>query len=271
MKTRAIASLAVLAAFLGASAACRRESRQPSVVLISIDTLRADHLPAYGYGKLATPAIDGLRRDAILFSEAYSHVPLTLPSHVSLLTGLLPPRNGVRDNLGYVLSPAHATLATLLKARGYSTGAAVSAVVLMAATGVSRGFDDFDDKMMTGSTSLSIGEIQRSGYESEKIAEAWIAAHDSAPFFYFLHLYEPHTPYDPPEPFKSRYASSPYDGEIRPPTTSSASLSGSFARAVSTRLRSSSCSPTTERVSAITARTNTECCSTGRSCTCRFS
>jgi arylsulfatase A-like enzyme/Flp pilus assembly protein TadD len=195
-------------------AACRRAARRPPVVLISIDTLRADHLPAYGYEKVATPAIDALRRDSILFSEAYSHVPLTLPSHVTLLTGLLPPKNGVRDNLGYVLSPSHPTLATLLKQRGYATGAAVSAVVLISATGVSQGFDEFDDRMVTGSTSLSIGEIQRSGYESEKIAEAWISRHSSEPFFYFLHLYEPHTPYDPPEPFKSRYPAVPYDGEI---------------------------------------------------------
>ncbi len=194
--------------------ACRRASRRPPVVLISIDTLRADHLPAYGYDKVSTPAIDSLRRDSILYSEAYSHVPLTLPSHVTLLTGLLPPKNGVRDNLGYVLSPAHPTLATLLKKNGYATGAAVSAVVLMSATGISQGFDEFDDHMMTGSTSLSIGEIQRPGYDSEKIAEAWIARHQDSPFFYFLHLYEPHTPYEPPEPFKSRYAASPYDGEI---------------------------------------------------------
>ena len=210
---RAAAVAGALSALL-LLAACGRESRRPPVVLISIDTLRADHLPAYGYDKVATPAIDALRRDSLLYSEAYSHVPLTLPSHVSLLTGLLPPKNGVRDNLGYTLSPSHSTLATLLKARGYATGAAVSAVVLMSATGVSQGFDDFDDRMMTGSTSLSIGEIQRSGYESEKIAEAWIAGHEGSPFFYFLHLYEPHTPYDPPEPFKTRYASSPYDGEI---------------------------------------------------------
>ncbi|MGH9442466.1 MAG: sulfatase-like hydrolase/transferase, partial [Thermoanaerobaculia bacterium] len=211
--TRRILAAAALAALL-LPAACRKESRRPTVILISIDTLRADHLPVYGYDKVATPAIDALRRDSILFSEAYSHVPLTLPSHVSLLTGLLPPRNGVRDNLGYVLSPSHATLATMLKRRGYATGAAVSAVVLMSATGVSQGFDEFDDKMMTGSASLSIGEIQRSGYESEKVAESWIAGHERDPFFYFLHLYEPHTPYDPPEPFKSRYAASPYDGEI---------------------------------------------------------
>src|SRR5229473_5771577 len=94
------------------------------LVLISIDTLRADHLPAYGYRAVETPHLDRLRRDSILFEHAYSHVPLTLPSHASLLTGLLPFEHGVRDNLGYRLSKDHVTLATYLRGRGYATGGA---------------------------------------------------------------------------------------------------------------------------------------------------
>ncbi len=106
-------------------------ARGAPVVLISIDTLRSDHLPAYGYDKVQTPNIDALRHDAILFERAYSHVPLTLPSHASMLTGLLPFEHGVRDNLGYELDAAkHPTLASLLKAQGYATGAAVSAYVI---------------------------------------------------------------------------------------------------------------------------------------------
>jgi arylsulfatase A-like enzyme/Flp pilus assembly protein TadD len=203
--------VAVAATFLGG---CRRESfRGAPVVLITIDTLRADHLPAYGYGGVETPAIDALRKDGILFRNAYSHVPLTLPSHASIMTGLLPPRNGVRDNLGYSLSSSRATIASLLRGSGYATGAAVSAVVLASSTGISAGFDAYDDDI-TSLGEWNIGNVQRSGFETEKIAEKWIEKQGAKPFFYFLHLYEPHTPYTPPEPYLSRYRSSPYDGEI---------------------------------------------------------
>ncbi len=125
-----------LACFVLASALGCQRSAHPTfpdapVVLISIDTLRADHLPAYGYAGASTPAIDALRRDSVLYENAYAHAPLTLPSHASLFTGLLPTRHGVRDNLGYRLdAQAHPTLAARLRARGYATGAAVSAYVL---------------------------------------------------------------------------------------------------------------------------------------------
>src|SRR5947207_10638135 len=107
------------------------------VILISIDTVRADHLPAYGYKNVDTPAIDAFRRDAILFENAYSHVPMTLPSHAALLTGLLPPDNGVRNNLGYALDAhAHPAVSNVLARNGYATGAAVSAYVLRSNTGL---------------------------------------------------------------------------------------------------------------------------------------
>src|SRR2546422_1268990 len=109
------------------------------VILISIDTLRADHLPAYGYAKVETPNIDALQRDSILFENAYSHCPLTLPSHVSMLTGLLPAEHGVRTNLGYRFDgDAHPTLARILRARGSATGAAASAYWLRGATGINQ-------------------------------------------------------------------------------------------------------------------------------------
>ena len=130
---------AVALAVLGS--ACRKDPglvfRGAPVILISVDTLRADHLPAYGYRGVETPALDALRRDSVLFQNAYSHVPLTLPSHTSVFTGLLPPQNGVRDNLGYALSDGPPTMASFLKAQGYATGGAVSAIVLSHATGVS--------------------------------------------------------------------------------------------------------------------------------------
>jgi arylsulfatase A-like enzyme/tetratricopeptide (TPR) repeat protein len=183
------------------------------VILISIDTLRADHLPAYGYKDGATPAIDALRKDSILFENAYSHVPLTLPSHVSLLTGQLPPVNGVRNNIGFPFDASkHPTIPSLLKTNGYATGAAVSAYVLRGNTGLANAFDFYDDKIDVHQNE-AIGRLQRPGGESEAIAEQWIGSRAQQPFFFFLHLFEPHTPYAPPEPFRSRFAS-PYDGEI---------------------------------------------------------
>src|SRR5882672_9864332 len=114
------------------------------VILISIDTLRADHLPAYGYRAVDTPHLDAFRRDAILFRNAYSHCPMTLPSHLSMLTGLLPAEHGVRANLGYHFDGnAHPTLARILRTHGYATGAAVSTYVLRGATGIGESLDFF--------------------------------------------------------------------------------------------------------------------------------
>jgi len=187
-------------------------SSHPNVFIISIDTLRADHLPLYGYAAGQTPNIDALAHDGVVFRNAYSHCPLTLPSHASLLTGLLPADSGVRDNVGYVLAPEKKSIASILKAEGYATGGAVSAYVLRPSTGLSQGFDFYDGEFGTKGGE-SLGEVQRKGDLTTDIALKWLAEHRSAPAFLFLHLYEPHTPYEPPEPFKSRFASA-YDGEI---------------------------------------------------------
>ncbi len=214
-----LARLAALAAVAGTCAvACSRRGTPTAagapIVLISIDTLRADHLPAYGYRGVETPAIDALRHDGVLFENAYSAVPLTLPSHVTLLTGLLPPAHGVRDNLGYQLDrAAHPTLPTLLKAAGYATGGAVSAYVLRGATGIGPCFDFYDDVVESPTSFDAASQVQRAGAETARRALQWVEQVKDKPFFLFLHLYEPHSPYDPPEPFKSRYGSA-YDGEI---------------------------------------------------------
>jgi choline-sulfatase len=185
------------------------------IILISIDTLRADHLPIYGYRSVDTPAIDSLRADSILFENAYTHAPLTLPAHASLMTGLLPPAHGVRDNLGYRLDGTqHPTLARVLKADSYATGGSVSAYVLRRATGISDGFDFYDDVKTTAADTESAGTVQRPGREALGALLSWIGEHQQDPhLFAFLHLYEPHLPYEPPEPYKSRYPSA-YDGEI---------------------------------------------------------
>ena len=210
-------------AFLGAiellsAASCSRPAsvfRGAPVVLICVDTLRADHLPTYGYQRVETPALDALARDSIVFDNAISHVPLTLPSHVSLFTGLLPFQHGVRDNLGFRLSTAHPTLATILRESGYAAGAAVSAVVLDHGSGVAEGFDYWEDGIEARDVAQAIGQVQRPGDETARLLEAWIAGQpDGGKFLAFLHLYEPHTPYDPPEPFRARYRAVPYDGEV---------------------------------------------------------
>lgn len=198
----------------------REEAPLPSIFLISIDTLRADRLPVYGYGGVATPAIDALRRDGVLFERAYTSAPLTLPAHASLLTGQPPYTHGVRDNVGYRLEAGERATASLprwLKSRGYATGAGVSAYVLRGETGLGPLFDHYDDGIAQGGDSRALGQVQRPGSETLEGARRWIRAQQGnpagAPLFFLLHLFEPHTPYDPPEPFRGRYAD-PYDGEI---------------------------------------------------------
>jgi arylsulfatase A-like enzyme/Tfp pilus assembly protein PilF len=180
------------------------------IVMISIDTLRADHLPVYGYKNVRTPAIDALAADSVVFERAYSHAPQTLPAHAALLSGRLPFETGVRDNVGFTLKASERLLPQMLRERGYTTGGVVSAFVLRKETGISRGFDFFDAEM-TALPNVSIGQVQRDGATSEAVAERWLSSIGSPRAFLFLHLYEPHKPYSPPERFAGF---APYDGEI---------------------------------------------------------
>ncbi len=181
------------------------------IIVISIDTLRADHLPAYGYTKVRTPAMDALAADGVVFERAYSHAPQTLPAHASLLSGRLPFETGVRDNIGFTVRAGERLLAQMLHDRGYATGGVVSAFVLRRDTGIAQGFDFFDGDMTAESPQANIGQVQRDGAASEAIAEHWLNSIGSSRAFLFLHLYEPHKPYAPPDRFVE-YA--PYDGEV---------------------------------------------------------
>jgi len=181
------------------------------IIVISVDTLRADHLPSYGYARVKTPAIDALAADGVVFERAYSHAPQTLPAHASLLSGRLPFETGVRDNVGFTIKDSERLLPQMLRDRGFTTGGVVSAYVLRKETGIARGFDFFDGEMPPSSPELSIGQVQRDGAESVAIAERWLQSIGTARAFLFLHLYEPHKPYAPPARF-AQYA--PYDGEI---------------------------------------------------------
>ena len=262
---------------------------RPPVILITIDTLRADRLSSYGSDRVETPHIDRLADEGVRFANASSTVPFTLPAHSSIMTGLYPPSHGVRENVGYVLGAEQVTLAERFRDAGYRTGGFVSAFVLDGRWGIGRGFDtyvdDFDLDSMAGA---NLGSVQRPGPETIAHALEWLdeavpsgdpdgeagpgrpdpaplkrlaeqvgggdggsrrpvpsgagagggEADDNAggtaeppPFFLWLHLFDPHDPYEPPEPFRSEYEGRPYDGEV----AYTDSLIGDFRNALEQR------------------------------------
>jgi arylsulfatase A-like enzyme/Tfp pilus assembly protein PilF len=184
-----------------------------NVLLVTIDTLRADRIGAYGNASGLTPTIDRLASEGLRFDSMRAQVPLTLPSHASLLTGRIPPRHGVRDNGTYRLDPSHETLATALKSAGYATGAFVGAFVLDARFGLARGFDLYDDQYGERPALGRVEVVERRAEEVTTRATGWIRA-AQGPWFAWVHVYDPHEPYAPPEPMASRYTSAPYDGEV---------------------------------------------------------
>jgi arylsulfatase A-like enzyme len=199
-----------LALFLGACrAAAPASSAPPSVLLVTIDTLRADRIGAYGDSAARTPTIDGLARAGVLFEAAYAAAPITLPSHATLLTGLLPPAHGVRGNGSFVLGPGPRTLAETLKARGLGTAAFVGAFPLARRFGLARGFDHYDDAFERA-PGLHFEFPERRADAVVAAASRWLAARPG-PVFVWVHLYDPHAPYDPPAAFRGADA---YRGEI---------------------------------------------------------
>src|SRR5713226_1917977 len=187
-----------------------RATAEP-IVLISIDTLRADHVGAYGYRKVPTPNIDTLAADGVLFERAYSHVPLTLPAHTSIFSGRLPFETSVRDNIGFTVKAEERLLPQMLHERGFTTAGVVSAYVLRKETGIAHGFDFYDSNLPMAAQGTTLGDVQRDGAETLKVAETWLDSQASRRFFLFVHFYEPHRPYSPPVRY-AKYA--PYDGEI---------------------------------------------------------
>jgi choline-sulfatase len=170
------------------------------IVVVSIDTLRADHVSAYGRARRPTPAIDRVAADGVLFERAYSNAPQTLPAHVSILTGQLPPRHGVRDNVGFAVRPGEPTLPGMLRSRGYRSAAFVSAYVLRPETGIGRQFDEYDASFPP-SIEASMGSLRRDGAETVTAADAWLSRQRDGRFLLFVHLYEPHRPWRMPPPF----------------------------------------------------------------------
>ena len=188
----------------------------PDVYLITIDTLRADHVGCYGYKQVETPALDALAADGVRFSQAFTHSPITNTSHITILTGLLPSVHGVTD-FGIPLSPDHVTAAELLKKQGYQTAAFIGAVILDSNTlapGLDRGFDFYDNFPAKTETKERWGRVERRGMEVVEHAEAWFDKHRTGPHFVWVHMYDPHDPYEPPPPFAEKYKDHLYDGEI---------------------------------------------------------
>ncbi len=183
-----------------------------NVLLVTIDTLRADALGCYG-GRAATPVLDRLAAGGVRFDFAHAHAVVTLPSHASILTGEYPFTHGIRENSGYRLAPGRATLATRLRATGRAAGAFVGAVVLDARYGLNAGFDHYDDRLPVGHVPTAISMPERRGDEVVAAARRWIEA-QSGPWFAWVHLYDPHAPYAPPSPYDTQYAGAPYFGEV---------------------------------------------------------
>jgi choline-sulfatase len=197
-------------------AASTQTKAPPNVFLVTIDTLRADHVRCYGYDRVETPALDALGKDGIRFTQAFTPSPITNTSHTSILTGLLPSTHGVTD-FAVPLSPAHPTWAELLHQRGYHAAAFIGAVILDSKTlapGLDRGFDFYDNFPEHPHTKSRWGRVERRGMDVVRRAETWLTAHPAGPHFVWVHLYDPHDPYEPPAPYLQPYKDHLYDGEI---------------------------------------------------------
>jgi len=197
----------------------KREPQAPrNVILITIDTLRADHLGCYGYGRAQTPNIDDWANQGVLFRNATTTTPLTLPAHSSIMTGAYPISHGVRDNVGFYLDDKWMTLAETMKNNGFQTGGFISAFVLDRRWGIAQGFQEyFDHFELSKYKAVSLDAVQRRGDETLDHALKWIDKVKDQRFFSWIHFYDPHTPYDPPDPYRKPWANEMYglyDGEI---------------------------------------------------------
>jgi arylsulfatase A-like enzyme/Tfp pilus assembly protein PilF len=206
----AIVGATLSAAFRDAS--LKKPENKLNLLLITIDTLRADRLSCYNAAHLETPNMDSLASQGALFTRAFAHSVMTLPSHANILLGTTPPYHGVHDNTNFVVREELFTLAEHLKKFGYSTGAFVGAFPLDTRFGLSQGFDVYDDQYLQHTPKETAKE--RKAEVVVASALEWLKRQKKEPWFLWIHLWDPHDPYDPPEPFKTQYAGSLYDGEV---------------------------------------------------------
>jgi choline-sulfatase len=188
--------------------------RQLNLVVVTIDTLRPDHLHCYGYPNIETPNVDRIAQNGVLFENAVTQTPLTPPSHASMFTGLYPTAHHVRDTGGFILQPSSTTLATILQQQGWDTAAFISSAVLKKLFGLNQGFAVYDDQMPKPKGHEFIEDAERRAGETVDRAVRWLDGQSGKPFFLWVHLYDPHAPYTPPAPFAEQYKDRPYDGEI---------------------------------------------------------
>jgi arylsulfatase A-like enzyme/Flp pilus assembly protein TadD len=189
--------------------------RRLNLVVVTIDTLRPDHLGCYGYSKIETPAVDGIARAGVLFENAVTQTPLTPPSHASIFTGLYPTAHHVRDTGGFILSPSTTTLATILHGQGWDTAAFISSAVLKKLFGLNQGFAVYDDQMpRPGKGHEFTEDAERRAGDTVDRAIRWLEGQAGKPYFLWVHVYDPHAPYNPPAPFSQKYKDNLYDGEI---------------------------------------------------------
>ena len=204
----AMVALAVGALSVAAIALSRSLRRpRPNLLVVTIDTLRADHVGAYGYAAAETPVMDALAGRGARFANALSAVPLTGPAHATIFTGQYPPVHGVRDNVAFPLDARRPTLASILRARGYRTAAFVAALPVAAAFGFGQGFDHFNEDFHASPGGSE--DAERPGNEVADRAIEWLAAGGRGPFFAWVHFYDPHAPYTPPAPISRWRASTP--------------------------------------------------------------
>src|SRR5437667_6943348 len=203
--------------------AVQTQTRNLNVLLITLDTTRADHLSCYNAGTIPasnrgarTPHLDALATRGLRFSHATSQVPLTLPSHACIFTGTYPEVHQLRDMGGFVLDPKHITLATMARNGGVDTAAFVGSKAVGRQFGLKQGFDLYDDQMASPDQEGKLPGIfpERRAAATTDRALTWLKEHGQQKFFVWVHYYDPHDPYDPPEPFKSSYRKDPYSGEI---------------------------------------------------------
>jgi len=183
-----------------------------NVLLISMDTVRADRLGCYGYDKNTTPNIDSFAEDSVLFKSVVAPIPFTFPSHLSMMTGTIPPYHGVHDNEGRPIPDSHLTLAEVLKEQGYKTAAIIASYVLNAKFGLNQGFDSYNE-FKDDSYAPTVFVNGRRASETGRLTTEWLEENSHNKFFLFIHYYDPHFPYHPPEPFDAEFKD-PYDGEI---------------------------------------------------------
>jgi arylsulfatase A-like enzyme/Flp pilus assembly protein TadD len=208
------AALAGLSA-MGAARPLQAAGQKPNVIVITVDTLRADHLGCYGYRQVQTPNIDALARLAARFTHARTPVPITLPSHTAIFTGSFPVATGMHDFSGNRLPSSAVTLAEVLRDNGYTTAAFIGSAVLDSRFGLNQGFDTYFDHFdFSRLDETNLDQMERRGDVVMNETLEWLRRNPRQPFFLWVHLYDPHYPYTPPEPYASRYKTRPYDGEI---------------------------------------------------------